>query len=174
MLKEYNYYITHRADQLLITKISYIINNHTKEVTMRIERNNQPLSLMVYKKIMLKTPGFSEWIEVHALAFKNKIKENDVLLKNLKAKFQWIKTHAEKLGIPPPPEITAFGFSTAGKKRTRSLEILKEIFVTEYITVDGMHRNLIPPQGVVGSRGLVITEPKAGIFFYNGNFDLAF
>ncbi|GJS07582.1 hypothetical protein Tco_0364378 [Tanacetum coccineum] len=126
MLKEYNYYITYWADQLPITKISYIINNHTKEVTMRIERNNQPLSLTVYEKFVLKTLGFS---------------------------------------IPPPPELTAFGFSTVEKKRTKSSEILKEIFVTEYITVDGMHRNLIPPQGVVGSRGLVITEPEAGIFF---------
>ncbi|GJV53928.1 hypothetical protein Tco_1449669 [Tanacetum coccineum] len=37
-----------------------------------------------------------------------------------------------------------------------------------------MKRNLIPPQGVVGSHGLVITEPEEGIFYYNGNFDLVF
>ncbi|GKC89235.1 hypothetical protein Tco_1149884 [Tanacetum coccineum] len=37
-----------------------------------------------------------------------------------------------------------------------------------------MHWNLIPPSGVKGSRGLVIREPKARIFFYNGNFDFVF
>ncbi|GJY11149.1 probable receptor-like protein kinase [Tanacetum coccineum] len=37
-----------------------------------------------------------------------------------------------------------------------------------------MQRNLNPPLGVEGTRGLVIREPKSGIFFYNGNFDLVF
>ncbi|GJS24926.1 ribonuclease H-like domain-containing protein [Tanacetum coccineum] len=37
-----------------------------------------------------------------------------------------------------------------------------------------MHRNLVPPPKVEGSRGLVIREPESGIFFYNGNFDLIF
>ncbi|GJR47580.1 hypothetical protein Tco_1315683 [Tanacetum coccineum] len=85
-----------------------------------------------------------------------------------------IKNQAKKLGIPPPPELTSFRLSTIEKKRKRSSEILKEVFVTEDITVDGMYRNLIPSQGVVGSRGLVITKPEARIFFYNGNFDLDF
>ncbi|GKC22446.1 hypothetical protein Tco_1024596 [Tanacetum coccineum] len=31
-----------------------------------------------------------------------------------------------------------------------------------------------PPKGVVGKAGLVIKEPEAGIFLYNGNFDLVF
>nr|GEV59034.1 hypothetical protein [Tanacetum cinerariifolium] len=44
----------------------------------------------------------------------------------------------------------------------------------EDIKVDGMHRNLIPPRGVIGSPGLVITKPEAGIFYYNGNFNLVF
>ncbi|GKD03560.1 hypothetical protein Tco_1178534 [Tanacetum coccineum] len=43
----------------------------------------------------------------------------------------------------------------------RTFEILKEVFVTKDIRVDGMHRNLIPPPGVVGSRGLVIKEPES-------------
>ncbi|GKC75848.1 hypothetical protein Tco_1126622 [Tanacetum coccineum] len=46
--------------------------------------------------------------------------------------------------------------------------------LTVYIVVDGMHRNLIPPSWVEGSRWLVIREPKSGIFFYNGNFNLVF
>ncbi|GJR18252.1 hypothetical protein Tco_0966779 [Tanacetum coccineum] len=93
---------------------------------------------------------------------------------NLKAKFEWIKTQARKLGIPPSPELIAFGLFDAEKKRKRSSEIIKEFFVKEYIVVDGMHKNLIPPSWVEGSRWLVIREPKSGIFFYNGNFDLVF
>ncbi|GJT05533.1 hypothetical protein Tco_0839995 [Tanacetum coccineum] len=64
--------------------------------------------------------------------------------------------------------------SASEKKRKRSFEIIKKVFVKEDIMVDGMHRNLVPPPGVVGSRGLVIKEPKSGIFYYNRNFDLVF
>ncbi|GKF43636.1 hypothetical protein Tco_0130188 [Tanacetum coccineum] len=42
------------------------------------------------------------------------------------------------------------------------------------IVVDVMQQNLIPPQGVEGSRGQVIREPESDIFYYNGNFDLVF
>ncbi|GJW64166.1 hypothetical protein Tco_0116050 [Tanacetum coccineum] len=135
MLEEYNHLIKFRADPLPITKISYRINNSTKEAS---------------------------------------IKANDVLLKNLKAKFQWVKTQAEKLGVSPLPQLTAFRFSNSEKKRKRTSEIIKAVFVKENIIVDGMHRNMTPPPWVVPSEGLVIKEPKAGIFFYNGNFDLVF
>ncbi|GKD63688.1 hypothetical protein Tco_1305796, partial [Tanacetum coccineum] len=91
-----------------------------------------------------------------------------------KAKFEWIKTQARKLGIPPSPELIAFGLSDAEKKGKRSSEIIKEVFVKEYIVVDGMHSNLIPPPWVKGSRWLVIRELKSVIFFYNRNFDLVF
>ncbi|GJW40430.1 hypothetical protein Tco_0066275 [Tanacetum coccineum] len=37
-----------------------------------------------------------------------------------------------------------------------------------------MKRNLAPPPGVEGRKGLVIKEPEEGIFYYNGNFDLVF
>ncbi|GKC16836.1 hypothetical protein Tco_1013618 [Tanacetum coccineum] len=90
MLEEYNNLIKFRADPLPITKISYIINNSTKEVSMRITRDSDPLNLTVYDKFVLKMLGFSESLEVHALASNVKSKANDVLLKNLKAKFQWI------------------------------------------------------------------------------------
>ncbi|GJX94413.1 hypothetical protein Tco_0348999 [Tanacetum coccineum] len=96
------------------------------------------------------------------------------MLKNLKAKFQWLKTQAEKLGIPPPPQLTAAGVSGAEKKRKRTSKIIKEVFMSEYIVVDGKHRNLVPPLRVRGSIGLVISEPESEIFFYNGNFDLVF
>ncbi|GJR34716.1 hypothetical protein Tco_1210400 [Tanacetum coccineum] len=80
-----------------------------------------------------------------------------------------MKAHALKLA-----EYEAKRIQTDNKKRKRSSEILKEIFVQQEIIVDGMYRNIIPPQEVVGSRGLVITEPETGIFYYNENFDFAF
>ncbi|GJT90707.1 hypothetical protein Tco_1079552 [Tanacetum coccineum] len=148
MLEEYNHCITFRANPLPITKISYKINRVTNDVTMRIERNNQPLNVTVHEKFVLRQLGFSEWIE--------------------------IKTQAEKSGIPLPLELSAFGLSVAEKKRKRSSEIIKKVFVTEDIKVDGMKRNLIPPSRVIGSEGLVISEPESDIFFYNHNFGLVF
>ncbi|GJY75367.1 hypothetical protein Tco_0480483 [Tanacetum coccineum] len=71
MLDEYNHYITYKADKLPIIKISYKIDRVTKDETMRIERNNQPLTLTFYEKFVLKNPGFSEWIEVRTLASRN-------------------------------------------------------------------------------------------------------
>ncbi|GJY23097.1 hypothetical protein Tco_0396755 [Tanacetum coccineum] len=75
-------------------------------------------------------------------------------------------------GIPPPSELSTFRVSINDKKRKRSSEILQEIFVKENIVVDEMHKNLVPPPGVEGRRGMVIREPESGVFFYNGNFDL--
>nr|GFA71145.1 hypothetical protein [Tanacetum cinerariifolium] len=95
---------------------------------------------------------------------------NDEMASVQKEHLSW----QESTRIPPPPQLSSFGLSTAEKKRKRSLEIIKEVFIKEYIIVDGMHRNLIPPQVVVGSRGLVIEEPESRIFFYIGNFDLVF
>ncbi|GJX90780.1 hypothetical protein Tco_0344106 [Tanacetum coccineum] len=100
-----------------------------------------------------------------------KSKANDLLLKNLKAKFQWLKTQAEKLGIPTPPQLTAAGVSSAEKKRKRTSKIIKEVFMSEYIVVDGKYRNLVPPLRVRGSIGLVISEPKSEIFLLQWNFD---
>ncbi|GJX58869.1 hypothetical protein Tco_0290259 [Tanacetum coccineum] len=125
ILAEYNHYITFRADQRRITKINYRIDRVTKDATMRIERDNQPLSLVVIEKFRLKQL-------------------------------------AGKLGLPSPSELSAFRLSGAKKKRKRASEMLEEVFVKEYIRVDGMHRNLIPPQGVVGSKGLVITDQRLG------------
>ncbi|GJY18417.1 hypothetical protein Tco_0389908 [Tanacetum coccineum] len=113
MLEEYNHYITFRADPLPITKISYRVNNSTKESSMGITRDNQPLNLT-----------------------------------------------AGKLGIPPPPQLTTVGLSALEKKRKRSSKLIKEVFVKEYIVVDGMHRNLVPPPGVVPPEGLVIIDSE--------------
>ncbi|GKC17158.1 hypothetical protein Tco_1013940 [Tanacetum coccineum] len=72
MLAGYNHYITFRADQRRITKINYKIDRVTRDATMRIERDNQPLSLIVIEKFGLKQLGFSEWIEIQALTSKGK------------------------------------------------------------------------------------------------------
>ncbi|GJU32734.1 hypothetical protein Tco_1176323, partial [Tanacetum coccineum] len=85
ILVVYNQSINFKVDPLPSTKISYKVNNSTKESCIRITRNNQPLNLTVYDKFVLKMLGFSEWIEVYNLAAKVKSKSNDLLLKNLKA-----------------------------------------------------------------------------------------
>ncbi|GKD05322.1 hypothetical protein Tco_1180296, partial [Tanacetum coccineum] len=141
MFNEYNKCIYERADQLPITKIHY------------------------------RSPGFSEWLEVQALASKTSSKSNDLLHQGLRAKFNWIIAQAKKLRIPPLPELAHFGKSAKDKKRKRK-EMLAEVFVKENIVVDEMKRNLAPPPGVEGRKGMVIQESKVGIFYYNGNFDL--
>ncbi|GKA30881.1 hypothetical protein Tco_0717186 [Tanacetum coccineum] len=84
--------------------------------------------------LKLKTLGFSEWLEVHALAFKSKGKSIDLLLQSLIAKFQWVLTQAKKIGVPPPPELLTFGISVDVKKRKRSSEILHEILEEIHVT----------------------------------------
>nr|GEV33241.1 hypothetical protein [Tanacetum cinerariifolium] len=140
MMEEYNHHISFIADPLPITKISYVVDSN-KEATMKITRGDNPLNLIVHPNFRLRTLGFSEWLEFHALAFKKTGKSNDMILQSLRAKFQWF---------------------------------LKEAFVTENITADGMHKNLIPPLGVMPIQGLVINEPESGIFFMNGNTNIAF
>ncbi|GKC23603.1 hypothetical protein Tco_1025753 [Tanacetum coccineum] len=84
MLNEFNH---QRADQLPITKISYVVNSK-KESTMKITRGDNPLNLIVHPNFRLKMLGFSEWLEVHALASQKSGKSNDMLLQSLRAKFQ--------------------------------------------------------------------------------------
>ncbi|GKB26979.1 hypothetical protein Tco_0866380 [Tanacetum coccineum] len=86
MLVEYNHQISFRADQLPITKIIYVVNPN-KEGTMKITTGDTPLNLIIHPNFRLKTMGFSEWLEVHALASKKSRKSNDMLLQSLRAKF---------------------------------------------------------------------------------------
>ncbi|GKB72214.1 hypothetical protein Tco_0933626, partial [Tanacetum coccineum] len=72
MMEEYNYQISFRADPLPIIKICYVVNSK-KEATMNITRGDNPLNLIVHPNFRLKTLGFSEWLEVHALASKNTV-----------------------------------------------------------------------------------------------------
>ncbi|GJZ29306.1 hypothetical protein Tco_0573953 [Tanacetum coccineum] len=67
-------------------------------------------------------------------------------LANLKKAEEEVE-NAKKVGVPPPPELATF---------------------------DGMNWNLTPPTGIIPIDGLVIAEPKSGIFFMNKNTDVAF
>ncbi|GKE25736.1 hypothetical protein Tco_1441120 [Tanacetum coccineum] len=69
MLEEFNKCIYKRTNPLPITKISYRVKS-SKEASMRITRGNDPLNLTVYDTFRLRTLGFNEWLEVHALASK--------------------------------------------------------------------------------------------------------
>ncbi|GKB30080.1 hypothetical protein Tco_0869481 [Tanacetum coccineum] len=116
--------------------------------------------------------------EIKRLAdLKSKIEKSEKRLKKVMTpdelrahaeQMAWVATQAWKLGIFPPPELTTFdlylGEKKVGIKRKRRAEVIHEVFVKENIMVDGMHMNLIPLVGVVGSPGLVIVKPEAGIF----------
>ncbi|GKA01187.1 hypothetical protein Tco_0673852 [Tanacetum coccineum] len=128
----------------------------------------------MHDRFRLKSLGFSEWLKVHSLASKTKRKSNDMLLQSLKAKFEWVLNQVRVLGIPPPPELSSFRIPIEDRKRKRTSEILQQVFVKENTAVDGMKRNLAPPLGIESRKGLDIKEPKEGIFYYNGNFDLVF
>ncbi|GJT40101.1 hypothetical protein Tco_0939966 [Tanacetum coccineum] len=64
--------------------------------------------------------GFSEWLEVHALASNKTGKSYDVLLQSLKVKFQWVLNQAKRLGLPSPPKLTTFRLTAEDKKRKRA------------------------------------------------------
>ncbi|GJY80399.1 hypothetical protein Tco_0493150 [Tanacetum coccineum] len=172
MLKEFNKCISERTSPLPITKISYVVNS-SKTATMRITRDKDPLNLKVYPDSRLRMLGFSEWLEVHALASKKSGKSYDVLLQSLTAKLQWVLNQAKRLGLPPPPKLATFGLTTEEKKRKRT-EFIKEMFVTEEVRVNRINRNLIPPPRVVPIEGLVIKEPESRIFYMNRNTDVVF
>ncbi|GJY34032.1 hypothetical protein Tco_0418501 [Tanacetum coccineum] len=59
---------------------------------------------------------FSEWIEVHDLARKIKLKDTPQLLSNLSQKFTWIRNTTQKLNIPPPPELLKVDLFAEKKK----------------------------------------------------------
>ncbi|GKE08438.1 hypothetical protein Tco_1411989, partial [Tanacetum coccineum] len=79
-----------KADQLPITKISYVVNPN-KEATMKITRCDNLLNLIVHPNFRLK----------------------------MIAKFQWVIDQAKKLGLPPPPALATFRMTAEYKKRKR-------------------------------------------------------
>nr|GEY40071.1 hypothetical protein [Tanacetum cinerariifolium] len=77
-----------------------------------------------------------------------------------RAKFQWVLNQANKVGLPPPSELATFRMTNEDKKQKRT-EFFKEIFMTEYIRVDGMNKNLITPSWITLIDGLVINKPES-------------
>ncbi|GJY04118.1 hypothetical protein Tco_0370058 [Tanacetum coccineum] len=111
-----------------------------------------------------------QWFELHELASKKKGGANDQLLKNLKAKFKWVASIVEKLNISPPYQLIDYEIPPTKRKRKRTNEIHKEVFVSEDVVVDGMHRNLTPPLEITfGKSGQVLENPKAKNLYFNGN-----
>ncbi|GJS67802.1 hypothetical protein Tco_0682367 [Tanacetum coccineum] len=110
---------------------------------MTIYRNNQPNNFSIDSDFTLKKVGFSEWLELKDLTAKKIGPGATQLLKNIQAKFNCVQETAEKLKIPPPPQLSKTEPTTSAKKRKRQQEHLREIFVTENVVVDGMFRNLI-------------------------------
>nr|GEW73288.1 hypothetical protein [Tanacetum cinerariifolium] len=136
MMDEYNHCINFRDDPLPITKFNYKVNNDLKEATMRITRNSQPLNLKIYDKFILKMLGISKWLELHALTSNRLNATNDQLLKNLKAKFQWVATTTERLGIPPLPQLTAFEITPTEKKRKKKAKPVYIVDLTLNVLLD--------------------------------------
>ncbi|GJU91670.1 hypothetical protein Tco_1304093 [Tanacetum coccineum] len=155
MIDEFNHCINFRDDPLPIINFSYRASKSTKIASMRITRNKQPLNYKIFDNFKLKELRFSERLELHDLASKNKNASNDMLLRNLKA-----NTTSGKLGIPPSSQLTAFETTPAEKKRKRKAVVIQEVFVKENIMVDSMQRNFSLPEGVVGKAGLVINNLK--------------
>nr|GEW01412.1 protein pectic arabinogalactan synthesis-related isoform X2 [Tanacetum cinerariifolium] len=151
MMEEYKYQISFRDNPPPITKISYVVN-FKNEATMKITKGGNPLNLIFRPNFRLKTLGFSEWLEVHALTSKKSGTSKNLLLQSLREKIYWVINQAKRLGLSPPPELATFGLTAEEKKRKKT-EFLKEAFVTEYIKVDGMDRNLIPPHAVIPIQG---------------------
>nr|GEX44935.1 hypothetical protein [Tanacetum cinerariifolium] len=126
MLKNYQ---VKRDDPLPITKFNYKVRKASKIATMRIKRNNQPPNPKIYDNFILEMLGFTEWLELYNLASKRQNATNDQFLKNMKAKFKWVATTADKLRLPPPPQLTAFELPPTEKKRKRRVEVIHEVFV---------------------------------------------
>ncbi|GJS41483.1 hypothetical protein Tco_0566526 [Tanacetum coccineum] len=99
ILEEYHHQISFKADYLPITKIIYVVNTN-KEETMKITRGDNPLNLIIYPNFRLKSLGFSEWLEVHALASKKTGKSNDMLLQN-------IRVDGMNRNLIPPPGVVS-------------------------------------------------------------------
>ncbi|GKB53082.1 aldehyde dehydrogenase family 2 member C4-like protein [Tanacetum coccineum] len=104
MMEEYNHQISFRADKLPIIKISYVVNSR-KEVTMKITRGDNPLNLIVYSNFRLKQLGFSEWLEVHALASKKSGTSNNLLLQSLRTEYSGRQVDEMDRNLIPPPGI---------------------------------------------------------------------
>ncbi|GJT03944.1 hypothetical protein Tco_0838406 [Tanacetum coccineum] len=92
--------------------------------------------LMKHANLCVSTSGKDEVIKLIGAA-------NDQLLKNRKAKFKWVANTADKLNIPPPPQLTDFELPPAERKRKRTTKVLKEVFVSEDIVVNAIEKPIL-------------------------------
>ncbi|GKF19681.1 hypothetical protein Tco_0068319, partial [Tanacetum coccineum] len=96
-------------------------------------------------------------------------------LAELKAEKEKSEKKLKKVLTPKHRKAHEKELATYEAKRANMLEEYNHwVFVKENVVVDRMHKNLVPPEVVVGSNGLVIKEPESWSFVYNGNFDLVF
>nr|GEV98989.1 hypothetical protein [Tanacetum cinerariifolium] len=63
-------------------------------------------------------------------------------------KINYVINKAKRLGLPLPPELATFGL-TAKEKKKKMTELIREVFVTKNVRVDGIDKNLIPPPGIM-------------------------
>nr|GEV34853.1 hypothetical protein [Tanacetum cinerariifolium] len=111
--------------------------------------------------------------DANPVATQGEHQSTEPLVEKSKSKISVVINQAKRLGLLSPPELATFELTAEDKKRKKT-SVIKEVFVKERIEVDGIQRNLTPPSGVVGKKGLVIREPEAGFFYFNANFNLVF
>nr|GEV99889.1 hypothetical protein [Tanacetum cinerariifolium] len=116
--------------------------------------------------------GKQLWGENEAIQTRKRQREMDGHLLEIRKKHNVI-SQAKRLGLSPPPELATFGLTAEEKKRKRT-ELIKEVFVTKNVRVDGMDRNLISPPRIMPIQGIVINEPESGNFFMNMNTNIGF
>nr|GEU57291.1 hypothetical protein [Tanacetum cinerariifolium] len=75
--------------------------------------------------------------------------------------------------IAPPHQLIDTELPPIEKMRKRIKELIQHVFLNKEVIVDGMERNLVPPQSVTTRKlGEVIKHLKPEILFYNGNVEL--
>nr|GEU33160.1 retrovirus-related Pol polyprotein from transposon TNT 1-94 [Tanacetum cinerariifolium] len=142
---------------------------NAKHLQTEVEKNAADiLELMELTREIIKLIDFAPTSsKAAAKGEKDATEEGPPTLKEAKAQMEEIKwwQHKQETWYFPPSKLTAFDLHSGKKKacmkRKRRAEVIHKVFVKEDIVVNGMHRNLVPPIGVVSSPGLVIDEIKA-------------
>ncbi|GJX01759.1 hypothetical protein Tco_0185672 [Tanacetum coccineum] len=179
MRDEYNHCINFRDDPLPITNFSYKIAKSSKIATMRITRNNLPLNLKISEKFVLKMIGLTEWLELHSLASKRQTALNDQLLKNLRAKFQWMATTAVRLGISPLPQLTYFELPLVEKRGREELKLSMSSSTDSYLMIywteidsENLYNYNNLPKGEITHRFQSSGSPETGLEHSSMSYDL--
>nr|GFA78817.1 hypothetical protein [Tanacetum cinerariifolium] len=124
------------------------------EVYLSAQGENMSSTLVIYSNF------------VKPLAKKLKAKEL-VVYEAKRAKMLEEYNHCISFRKDPLP-IIKFSYRVNNSTKKATMRITRNHQSFNLVMYD---KNLVPPSGVVASKGLVIKEPKLGILFYNGNFD---